>query len=41
MITLVDHALLRLAHGLAGIPHVEGSPDPEVFDGKIEAGGGH
>jgi nitrite reductase (NO-forming) len=38
---LVDHALSRLERGLAGILHVEGSPNPEVFDGKIEPGGGH
>src|SRR6478672_4411937 len=38
---LVDHALSRLERGLAAILHVEGAPNPEVFDGKIEAGGGH
>jgi nitrite reductase (NO-forming) len=38
---LVDHALSRLERGLAGILHVEGAPNPEIFDGKIELGGGH
>ncbi len=38
---LVDHALSRLERGLAGILHVEGAPNPEIFDGKVEAGGGH
>lgn len=38
---LVDHALSRLERGLAGILHVEGAPNPEIFDGKIEPGGGH
>ncbi|MEA2879106.1 MAG: hypothetical protein QOF14_4302 [Hyphomicrobiales bacterium] len=38
---LVDHALSRLERGLAGILHVEGAPNPDIFDGKVEAGGGH
>jgi nitrite reductase (NO-forming) len=38
---LVDHALSRLERGLVGILHVEGPPNPEIFDGKVEAGGGH
>jgi nitrite reductase (NO-forming) len=38
---LVDHALSRLERGLVGILHVEGSPKPEIFDGKVEAGGAH
>ena len=38
---LVDHALSRAERGLVGILHVEGSPNPEIFDGKVEAGGGH
>ena len=33
---LVDHALSRLERGLAGILHVEGAPNPEIFDGKVE-----
>lgn len=38
---LVDHALSRAARGLAGMLHVGGPPNPEVFDGKIEPGTGH
>ncbi|MGC2069829.1 MAG: copper-containing nitrite reductase, partial [Pseudolabrys sp.] len=38
---LVDHALSRLERGLVGILHVEGSPNPEIYDGKIMPGGGH
>lgn len=38
---LVDHALSRAERGLAGILHVEGPPNPEIFDGKIEPGSGH
>jgi nitrite reductase (NO-forming) len=38
---LVDHALSRLERGLVGILHVEGQPNPEIFDGKVESGSGH
>lgn len=38
---LVDHALSRLERGLAGILHVEGAANPEIYDGKIMPGGGH
>jgi nitrite reductase (NO-forming) len=38
---LVDHALSRAERGLVGILHVEGQPNPEIFDGKVEAGGAH
>lgn len=38
---LVDHALSRAERGLVGILHVEGAPNPEIFDGKVGAGGGH
>ena len=38
---LVDHALSRLERGLVGILHVEGSPNPAIYDGKIMPGGGH
>jgi nitrite reductase (NO-forming) len=38
---LVDHALSRVERGLVGILHVEGPPNPEIFDGKVEVGGGH
>lgn len=39
--TLVDHALSRAEHGLAGILSVEGDANPEVFDGEITPGSGH
>ncbi len=38
---LVDHALSRLERGLAGILHVEGPANPEIYDGKIMLGGEH
>ncbi len=38
---LVDHALSRAERGLIGILHVEGPPNPEIFDGKIDPGGSH
>ena len=38
---LVDHALSRAERGLAGMLPVEGPPNPEIFNGKIEAGSGH
>jgi nitrite reductase (NO-forming) len=38
---LVDHALSRAERGLVGILQVEGPPNPEIFDGKIEPGSGH
>ncbi len=38
---LVDHALSRLERGLVGILQVEGPPNPEIFDGKVEPGSGH
>jgi nitrite reductase (NO-forming) len=38
---LVDHALSRAERGLIGILQVEGQPNPEIFDGKIEPGSGH
>lgn len=39
--TLVDHALARVERGLVGILHVEGAPNTDIFDGKIEPGSGH
>ena len=39
--TLVDHALSRMERGLVGMLHVEGPPNPEIFDGKVEPGSGH
>ena len=38
---LVDHALSRAERGLVGILQVEGPPNPEIFDGKVEEGSGH
>jgi nitrite reductase (NO-forming) len=35
---LVDHALSRAERGLLGILHVEGKPNPEIYDGKVEMG---
>jgi nitrite reductase (NO-forming) len=35
---LVDHALSRLAHGLAGYLVVEGADAPEVFNGRPPPG---
>ena len=35
---LVDHALSRAERGLLGILHVEGPPNPEIYDGKVESG---
>jgi nitrite reductase (NO-forming) len=39
--TLVDHALSRAERGLIGMLHVEGPPNPEIYDGKVEPGSGH
>lgn len=39
--TLVDHALSRAERGLVGILHVEGAPNPEIYDGEISPGSGH
>lgn len=38
---LVDHALARLDRGAWGLLKVEGEANPDIFDGKIESGGGH
>ena len=38
---LVDHALSRAERGLVGMLHVEGPPNPEIYDGKVEPGSGH
>ena len=38
---LVDHALSRAERGLAGVLQVEGPQNAEIFEGKIEPGGGH
>jgi nitrite reductase (NO-forming) len=39
--TLVDHALSRMERGLVGVLHVEGAPNPDIYDGKVEPGSGH
>ena len=39
--TLVDHALARAERGLLGVLHVEGPPNPEIFNGQIMSGMGH
>ena len=39
--TLVDHALARMERGLVGVLHVEGQPNTDIFDGKVEPGMGH
>ncbi len=38
---LVDHALSRAERGLVGILQAEGAPNPQIFEGKVEAGSGH
>jgi len=38
---LVDHALARAERGLVGILQVEGQPNTEIFEGKVEPGSGH
>jgi nitrite reductase (NO-forming) len=30
-----------MERGLVGILHVEGPPNPEIYDGKVEPGSGH
>jgi nitrite reductase (NO-forming) len=39
--TLVDHALSRAERGLAGILHIEGPPNPEIYNGQVMPGMGH
>lgn len=39
--TIVDHALARMERGLAGLLIVEGAPNPDVYNGKVEPGMGH
>jgi nitrite reductase (NO-forming) len=38
---LVDHALARVDRGAWGVLKVEGEPDPSIYNGEIESGGGH
>jgi nitrite reductase (NO-forming) len=39
--TLVDHALARTERGLVGVLHVEGSNNPEIYNGVVMPGMGH
>lgn len=39
--TIVDHALARVERGLAGLLIVEGTPNPEIFNGTVMPGMGH
>lgn len=39
--TLVDHALARLERGLVGILSVEGTPNPDIYNGHVMPGMGH
>ncbi len=39
--TIVDHALARVERGLAGLLIVEGSPNPEIYNGTVMPGMGH
>jgi nitrite reductase (NO-forming) len=39
--TLVDHALARAERGLLGVLHVEGPPNPEIFNAQVMSGMGH
>ena len=39
--TIVDHALARVERGLAGLLIVEGTPNPEIYNGTVMPGMGH
>ncbi len=39
--TLVDHALARTERGLLGILHVEGAPNPDIYNVHVMTGMGH
>jgi nitrite reductase (NO-forming) len=39
--TIVDHALARMERGLAGLLIVEGTPNPDVYNGAVMPGMGH
>jgi nitrite reductase (NO-forming) len=39
--TFLDHAIVRVERGLAGILTVEGPPNPEIFNGQVMPGMGH
>jgi nitrite reductase (NO-forming) len=38
---LVDHSLARVDRGAWGVLHVEGEPDPAIYNGEIQSGDGH
>jgi nitrite reductase (NO-forming) len=38
---LVDHALSRAERGLIGIMQVEGPPNPQIFEGKVDPASSH
>jgi nitrite reductase (NO-forming) len=38
---MVDHALSRAERGLVGILQVEGQPNPEIFEGKVDPNAAH
>ena len=39
--TFLDHAIVRVERGLAGILTVEGAPNPEIDNGQVMPGMGH
>ena len=39
--TLLDHAIARAERGLLGVLHVEGAPNPDIFNGQVMSGMGH
>jgi nitrite reductase (NO-forming) len=39
--TIVDHALARMERGLAGLLIVEGTPNPDIYNGAVMPGMGH
>jgi nitrite reductase (NO-forming) len=39
--TIVDHALARVERGLAGLLIVEGTPNPDIYNGTVMPGMGH
>ncbi|WP_423878158.1 copper-containing nitrite reductase [Bradyrhizobium sp.] len=39
--TIVDHALARMERGLVGLLIVEGTPNPDIYNGTVMPGMGH
>ena len=39
--TFLDHAIVRVERGLAGILTVEGQPNPDIYNGEVMPGMGH